>query len=346
MAYGVLGFAVLHAITRGMAAAPSCSAAFMLAVLVFGWPVLALCAARPDRHGFDLRARVARKRGPPPALDDEIRNLTNQPSSDQGVTTMEVILLERIGKLGQMGDVVRVKDGFARNFLLPRGKALARHRRQQNEVRRHEGRVAGAQPRTRRATPTSSPPSSTARPSWCSGRRAKPASSTARSRPAISPACSRPRAPKSTARRSRSTRRSRPSASTRCRWRCIRKSRSIVTVIVARSADEAERIARGEDVTVRRDRGEEEAAAAVAAAEAFFEPEAAKALREGEEAEAEAEAAPRPRPRKSRRKPPRRRKRTTRRKRKPRARNRNAVRRIRPSARRSMSALGVLAGYR
>jgi len=37
---------------------------------------------------------------------------------------MEVILLERIAKLGQMGDVVRVKDGFARNFLLPRGKAL------------------------------------------------------------------------------------------------------------------------------------------------------------------------------------------------------------------------------
>ena len=37
---------------------------------------------------------------------------------------MEVILLERIGKLGQMGEVVRVKDGFARNFLLPQGKAL------------------------------------------------------------------------------------------------------------------------------------------------------------------------------------------------------------------------------
>ena len=37
---------------------------------------------------------------------------------------MQVILLERIGKLGQMGDVVRVKDGFARNFLLPKGKAL------------------------------------------------------------------------------------------------------------------------------------------------------------------------------------------------------------------------------
>jgi large subunit ribosomal protein L9 len=37
---------------------------------------------------------------------------------------MEVILLERIAKLGQMGDVVRVKDGYARNFLLKRGKAL------------------------------------------------------------------------------------------------------------------------------------------------------------------------------------------------------------------------------
>ena len=37
---------------------------------------------------------------------------------------MEVILLERISKLGQMGEVVRVKDGFARNFLLPKGKAL------------------------------------------------------------------------------------------------------------------------------------------------------------------------------------------------------------------------------
>ena len=37
---------------------------------------------------------------------------------------MEVILLERIDRLGQMGDVVIVKDGFARNFLLPKNKAL------------------------------------------------------------------------------------------------------------------------------------------------------------------------------------------------------------------------------
>ncbi len=37
---------------------------------------------------------------------------------------MQVILLERVPKLGQMGEVVRVRDGFARNYLLPKGKAL------------------------------------------------------------------------------------------------------------------------------------------------------------------------------------------------------------------------------
>lgn len=37
---------------------------------------------------------------------------------------MELVLLERIEKLGQMGDVVTVKDGYARNFLLPQGKAM------------------------------------------------------------------------------------------------------------------------------------------------------------------------------------------------------------------------------
>jgi large subunit ribosomal protein L9 len=37
---------------------------------------------------------------------------------------MEVILLERVSKLGAMGEVVKVKDGYARNFLLPRAKAL------------------------------------------------------------------------------------------------------------------------------------------------------------------------------------------------------------------------------
>jgi large subunit ribosomal protein L9 len=37
---------------------------------------------------------------------------------------MQIILLERVPKLGQMGDVVKVKDGYARNFLIPKGKAV------------------------------------------------------------------------------------------------------------------------------------------------------------------------------------------------------------------------------
>ncbi|WP_226577058.1 50S ribosomal protein L9 [Acuticoccus sediminis] len=41
---------------------------------------------------------------------------------------MHVILLERVPKLGEMGEEVRVKDGFARNFLLPQGKALRANR--------------------------------------------------------------------------------------------------------------------------------------------------------------------------------------------------------------------------
>lgn len=46
---------------------------------------------------------------------------------------MQVILLQRIGKLGQMGDVVTVKDGYARNYLLPQKKAL----RASEENRKH-----------------------------------------------------------------------------------------------------------------------------------------------------------------------------------------------------------------
>jgi large subunit ribosomal protein L9 len=53
---------------------------------------------------------------------------------------MQVILLQRIGRLGQMGDVVNVKDGFARNFLLPQKKALraTEDNRAQFESQRHQ----------------------------------------------------------------------------------------------------------------------------------------------------------------------------------------------------------------
>lgn len=52
---------------------------------------------------------------------------------------MEVILLERIARLGQMGDTVKVKDGFARNYLLPKGKAL---RANDNNKKKFEGQRA------------------------------------------------------------------------------------------------------------------------------------------------------------------------------------------------------------
>lgn len=52
---------------------------------------------------------------------------------------MDVILLERISRLGQMGDTVKVRDGFARNFLLPQGKAL---RANDNNKKKFEGQRA------------------------------------------------------------------------------------------------------------------------------------------------------------------------------------------------------------
>jgi len=52
---------------------------------------------------------------------------------------MQVILLERIGRLGQMGDVVNVKNGYARNFLLPQKKAL---RATEENLARFEGQRA------------------------------------------------------------------------------------------------------------------------------------------------------------------------------------------------------------
>ena len=67
MAYGVLGFAVLHAITQGMSARGMVIGGVYAAVLVLGWPVLALCLLGLIETAIDLRARIARTRGLPPA---------------------------------------------------------------------------------------------------------------------------------------------------------------------------------------------------------------------------------------------------------------------------------------
>src|SRR5689334_1444248 len=60
-----------------------------------------------------------RRRCPPPRIQAFTPHNTHTRR-----TNMEVILLERVAKLGQMGEIVKVRDGFARNFLLKRKKAL------------------------------------------------------------------------------------------------------------------------------------------------------------------------------------------------------------------------------
>jgi hypothetical protein len=65
MAYGVLGFAVLHGLTQGINSRPFVLGGVYAAVFVFGWPVLALCLLGLGESAFDIRARIARKRGPP-----------------------------------------------------------------------------------------------------------------------------------------------------------------------------------------------------------------------------------------------------------------------------------------
>jgi hypothetical protein len=65
MAYGVLGFAVLHAITRGIDSRPFLLGGVYASVTVFGWPVLALCVLGLAESAFNIRTRIARRRGPP-----------------------------------------------------------------------------------------------------------------------------------------------------------------------------------------------------------------------------------------------------------------------------------------
>ena len=56
---------------------------------------------------------------------------------------MDVILLERVEKLGAIGDVVTVKDGFARNFLLPRKKALRANEANRRVFESNRARIVG-----------------------------------------------------------------------------------------------------------------------------------------------------------------------------------------------------------
>lgn len=65
LAYGVLGFAVLHAITQGMSARPLVLSITYAGVVLLGWPMLALCLLGLIDTAIGLRGRVSAKRGPP-----------------------------------------------------------------------------------------------------------------------------------------------------------------------------------------------------------------------------------------------------------------------------------------
>jgi large subunit ribosomal protein L9 len=67
---------------------------------------------------------------------------------------MDVILLERIEKLGSIGDVVKVKNGYARNFLLPRGKALRANESNRKVFEANRGKIEAQNAERRGAAET------------------------------------------------------------------------------------------------------------------------------------------------------------------------------------------------
>jgi large subunit ribosomal protein L9 len=199
---------------------------------------------------------------------------------------MEVILLERVANLGQMGEVVRVKDGFARNFLLPRGKAL--RATQENRTRFEtmkvelEARNLEAKSEAQKVADKLDGQSFTVLRQAAEGGQLY-GSVSPRDIAALAS--------------DKGFALSRSQIALNTPIKMIGRHKVPVTlhpevevtinVTVARNADEAERLARGEDVTVLRS----EAAELEAEAERFFEPEAAEARLARETPEETAEPA-------------------------------------------------------
>jgi large subunit ribosomal protein L9 len=189
---------------------------------------------------------------------------------------MEVILLERVGRLGQMGDTVRVKDGFARNFLLPQGKAL---RATKENKARYEGMRKDLEARNLEHRSEAEKVSSKLDgKSFTVLRQASEAghlygSVSARDIAAMITESG------VTVERSQIVLHA-PIKTIGLHKIAVTLHPEVeiaVSLAVARNDDEAQRLLRGEDITVRREEAEEEAEAAKQAAEAFFEPEAIKA---------------------------------------------------------------------
>jgi large subunit ribosomal protein L9 len=201
---------------------------------------------------------------------------------------MDVILLERIGKLGQMGDVVRVKDGYARNFLLKRGKAL---RASADNKSKFEGMKVELQNRSLEAKGVAG--QIAAKVDGKTYVVIRQASESGQLFGSVTPRDIAALVKTDGAEVTRSH------VSLNAPIKSIGQYKVplelhpdvevSVNVIVARSEAEAERIGRGEDVTVRREDAEEEAAAALANAEAFFDPDAAKDEDEDDAVEAKSD---------------------------------------------------------
>ena len=67
---------------------------------------------------------------------------------------MEIILQEEVANLGQIGDIVKVRDGYARNYLLPRGLAVQANRRNVRVLEHHKRLVAAKKERVQRQAQT------------------------------------------------------------------------------------------------------------------------------------------------------------------------------------------------
>jgi large subunit ribosomal protein L9 len=204
---------------------------------------------------------------------------------------MEVILLERVTKLGQMGDVVRVKDGFARNYLLPKGKALratkenrsrfetmkveleARNLKEKGEAEQIAQKLDGQSFTVLRQAAEGGQLYGSVSPRDLAALVSQKGVAITRSQIAL-------HAPIKTIGLHKVPVMLHPEVEV------------TVSVAVGRNEDEVQRIARGEEIILVRDQDDEAQAseAAAATAEAFFEPEA-KPRRGGDES-TEAEEAP------------------------------------------------------
>jgi large subunit ribosomal protein L9 len=199
---------------------------------------------------------------------------------------MEVILLERVARLGQMGEVVRVKDGFARNFLLPRGKALRATAENRTRFETMKGELEA-----RSLTLKTEASGVAGKLNGKSFTVLRQASEAGQLFGSVSPrdlvrliteagfAVNRNQIALNTPIKT--------IGQHNVPLALHPEIETSITVVVARNNDEAARIARGEDIMQLREEPTE-AEAAVQAAEAFFDPEAAEAQRaqEGEEASA------------------------------------------------------------